>query len=107
MTSLNCGQGVLVSQVLRQVQAASRTMATELIHVSTGMSTSPNWLLNSGEEPRSRPTTARRDTRRRPTPGPVLRQALHEGGPGTDDGELRHGGRGWAGGAWTGPGLTL
>lgn len=56
------------------------TVSTERL-TSTGMSTSPNWLLNSGEEPRSRPTMARSDTARLHTRGLFSGRLSMKGGP--------------------------
>lgn len=51
------------------------------ILTSTGMSTSPNWLLKSGEEPRSKPTIARSDTTRLHTRGLFSGRLSMKGGP--------------------------
>lgn len=48
---------------------------------STGISTSPNWLLKSGEEPRSRPTMAKSDTARLHTKGLFSGRLSMKGGP--------------------------
>lgn len=51
------------------------------ILTSTGMSTRPNWLLKSGEEPRSRPRMARSDTARLHTRGLFSGRLSMKGGP--------------------------
>lgn len=48
---------------------------------STGMSTRPNWLLRSGEEPSRRPTTASRDKARLQTNGRFSGRLSMKGGP--------------------------